>query len=47
MGYEHKTVNHGAGGFVRDEDDDSFHDVHANTMTGFCSLLRSWLRLHW
>ncbi len=45
-GYAHKTVNHGAGEFARDEDGDGFHEVHVNTMEGFWSLLRSWLRPH-
>jgi transposase len=45
-GYEHKTVNHGAGEFARDEDGDGFHEVHVNTIEGFWSLLRSWLRPH-
>ena len=45
-GYEHKTVNHGASEFARDEDGDGFHEVHVNTMEGFWSLLRSWLRPH-
>ena len=45
-GYEHKTVNHSAGEFARDEDGDGFHEVHVNTMEGFWSLLRSWLRPH-
>lgn len=27
-GYEHKTVNHGAGEYARDEDGDGFHEVH-------------------
>ena len=45
-GYEHKTVNHGAGEYARDEDGDGFHEVHVNTMEGFWSLLRSWLRPH-
>lgn len=31
---------------ARDEDGDGFHEVHVNTMEGFWSLLRSWLRLH-
>lgn len=42
-GYGHKTVNHGAGEYARDEDGDGFHEVHVNTMEGFWSLLRSWL----
>jgi len=45
-GYEHKTVNHSAGEFARDENGDGFHEVHVNTMEGFWSLLRSWLRSH-
>ena len=45
-GYEHKTVNHGAGEYARDEDGDGFHEVHVNTQEGFWSLLRSWLRPH-
>jgi transposase-like protein len=45
-GYRHKAVNHGAGEYARDEDGDGFHEVHVNTMEGFWSLLRSWLRPH-
>lgn len=45
-GYEHKTVCHSAGEYARDEDGDGFHEVHVNTMEGFWSLLRSWLRPH-
>lgn len=45
-GYEHKSVNHGAGEYARDEDGDGFCEVHVNTMEGFWSLLRSWLRPH-
>lgn len=45
-GYLHKTVNHSAGEYARDEDGDGFHEVHVNTMEGFWSLLRSWLRPH-
>jgi len=45
-GYEHKTVCHSHGEYARDEDDDGFHEVHVNTMEGFWSLLRSWLRPH-
>jgi transposase-like protein len=45
-GYGHKSVNHSAGEFARDEDGDGFHEVHVNTMEGFWSLLRSWLRPH-
>jgi transposase-like protein len=45
-GYTHKTVNHSAGEYARDEDGDGFCEVHVNTMEGFWSLLRSWLRPH-
>ena len=44
--YQHKTVNHSIGEYARDEDGDGFHEVHVNTMEGFWSLLRSWLRPH-
>ncbi len=45
-GYEHQTVCHGAGEYARDDDGDGFCEVHVNTMEGFWSLLRSWLRPH-
>src|ERR1041384_5608034 len=45
-GYEHKSVNHGRGEFARDDDGDGVCEVHVNTMEGFWSLLRSWLRPH-
>ncbi len=45
-GYEHQAVNHSAGEYARDEDGDGFHEVHVNSMEGFWSLLRSWLRPH-
>ena len=45
-GYGHKTVCHGSGEYARDEDGDGFCEVHVNTMEGFWSLLRSWLRPH-
>ncbi len=45
-GYEHKTVCHGRGEYARDEDGDGFHEIQVNTMEGFWSLLRSWLRPH-
>jgi len=44
--YAHKTVNHAQGEYARDEDGDGFHEVHVNTIEGFWSLLRSWLRPH-
>ncbi|WP_444932326.1 IS1595 family transposase [Microbulbifer sp. SSSA002] len=45
-GYTHKSVCHSVGEYARDEDGDGFHEVHVNTMEGFWSLLRSWLRPH-
>jgi transposase-like protein len=45
-GYRHKTVCHGRGEYARDEDGDGFCEVHVNTVEGFWSLLRSWLRPH-
>ena len=45
-GYSHSTVCHGQGEYARDEDGDGFHEVHVNTIEGFWSLLRSWLRPH-
>ena len=45
-GYSHKTVCHGRGEYARDEDGDGFCEVHVNTIEGFWSLLRSWLRPH-
>jgi transposase-like protein len=45
-GYSHKSVNHGQGEYARDEDGDGFCEVHVNTIEGFWSLLRSWLRPH-
>ena len=45
-GYGHKTVCHGRGEYARDEDGDGFCEIHVNTIEGFWSLLRSWLRPH-
>ena len=45
-GYTHRTVCHAAGEFARDDDGDGFGEVHVNTLEGFWSLLRSWLRPH-
>ena len=45
-GYNHETVCHAAGEFARDDDEDGFCEVHVNTLEGFWSLLRSWLRPH-
>ncbi|EAR21151.1 ISSpo3, transposase [Nitrococcus mobilis Nb-231] len=45
-GYAHRTVCHSHGEYARDEDGDGFHEIHVNTIEGFWSLLRSWLRPH-
>ena len=45
-GYTHLTVNHSEGEYARDADGDGVNEVHVNTMEGFWSLLRSWLRPH-
>ncbi len=45
-GYVHESVCHSRGEYARDDDGDGFHEVHVNTMEGFWSLLRSWLRPH-
>lgn len=45
-GFERKSVCHSRGEFARDEDGDGFYEVHVNTIEGFWSLLRSWLRPH-
>ena len=45
-GYTHRTACHAAGEFARDDDGDGSCEVHANTLEGFWSLLRSWLRPH-
>ena len=45
-GYRHKTVCHAQGEYARDEDGDGFCEVHVNTIEGFWSLLRAWLRPH-
>jgi len=45
-GYDHRTVCHAEGEYARDDDGDGFCEVHVNTLEGFWSLLRSWLRPH-
>lgn len=45
-GYERHSVCHSRGEYARDDDGDGFCEVHVNTMEGFWSLLRSWLRPH-
>jgi transposase len=45
-GYDHRTVCHAKGEYARDDDGDGFCETHVNTLEGFLSLLRSWLRPH-
>lgn len=45
-GYTHHTVCHASGEFARDDDGDGFCEVHVNTLEGFWSPLRGWLRPH-
>jgi hypothetical protein len=45
-GFQHKMVNYCAGEYARGEDGDGFCEVLSNTMEGFWSLLRPWLRGH-
>jgi transposase-like protein len=45
-GCTRKSVTHSHGEYARDEDGDGFCEVHVNTIEGFRSLLRSWLRPH-
>jgi transposase len=45
-GYNHRTVCHAKGEYARDDDGDGFCETHVNTLEGFWSLLRSWLRPH-
>ena len=45
-GDDHHTICHSRGEYARDDDGDGFHEVHVNTLEGFWSLLRSWLRPH-
>lgn len=45
-GYSRRSVNHNSGEFARDDDGDGIREVHVNTLEGFWSLLRSWLRPH-
>lgn len=45
-GYKHKSVCHGKHEYARDDDGDGIYEVHVNTIEGFWSLLRSWLRPH-
>jgi transposase-like protein len=45
-GYDHRKVCHAKGEYARDDDGDGFCETHVNTLEGFWSLLRSWLRPH-
>jgi transposase len=45
-GYRYRTVCHAAAEIARDDDGDVFCEVHVNTIEGFGSVLRSWLRPH-
>lgn len=45
-GYTRKSVKHSHGEYARDEDGDGVCEVPVNTIEGFWSLLRSWLRPH-
>ena len=45
-GYSHQSVCHSVGEYARDDDGDGFCEIHVNTIEGFWSLLRSWLRPH-
>lgn len=45
-GDEQESVCHSKGEYARDDDGDGLYEVHVNTMEGFWSLLRSWLRPH-
>lgn len=45
-GYAPESVCHSRGAYARAADGDGLHAVPVNTMEGFWSLLRSWLRPH-
>lgn len=45
-GSQHRTVGHGRGEYARDDEGDGVHEVQVNTIEGFWSLWRSWLRPH-
>ncbi len=45
-GYAHQSVCHGKGEYAKDADNDGVCEVPVNTLEGFWSLLRSWLRPH-
>jgi hypothetical protein len=43
-GYTHHTVDNAVGEYAWDGDGDAFCGVHVNSLEGFWSLLRNWLR---
>jgi len=43
-GYTPHMVCHVAGEYARDDNGDGFHEVPVNTIEGFWSVLRAWLR---
>ena len=45
-GYAQASVCHSRGAEAREDDGDGFHEGQGNTMEGFWSLRRSWLRPH-
>lgn len=45
-GYVPHSAGHSSGEFAWDDDGYGFCEVHVNTLEGFWSLLRSWLRPH-
>jgi transposase len=45
-GYRHQSVCDSAGEYARYADGGRVREVYVNTMEGFWSLLRSWLRPH-
>jgi len=43
-GRPHATVNHGSREWARDDDGDGVREVHTNSMEGFWTSARNWLR---
>ncbi len=46
LGDGYKSVCHSRKEYARDDDGDGVYEVHVDTMEGFWSFLRSWLRSH-
>ena len=44
-GRRHGTVNHGKREWARDDDGDGVREVHTNSIEGFWTGLRNWLRM--